>query len=727
MHIKILSKNGARRAVLSSLFIGIFLISALSSIQVTRAAYPPIPVGNAPFGVAFASSNNDIYVANEGDANISVISTSTNTVVSTIAVGSFPFGVAFASSNNDIYVTNYGSHSVSVINASTNTVVSTIAVGINPAGVAFASSNGDIYVVNYFAGTVSVISTSNNTVVGLPIPVGSYPWGVAFAPSNGDIYVTNSVDGTVSVISTSTNTVVGSPILVGNGPLGVAFSPSNNDIYVANSGDGTVSVIDTSSNTVVGSPITVGTWPYGAAFASSNGDMYVTNHYDGTVSVINTSTNTVVGSPLTVGKAPWEVAFAPSNNGIYVANEGSNTVSFIPLLGVSVSPSSATLDVGQPQLFTATASGGSGSYSSSTGYQWYVGGVSQSGQTASTFSYSPGSAGSYSITATVTDSSSTTSPQCTAATVTVHASPTVSIAPAGPFTMDVGQGQAFTATPNGGSGSLTYQWYLDSSAVGTNSAGYSYTAAAGSHSVTCTVTDSASTPVTSPVSNAVSITVNSALAATVISVDKAAVDQGQTAHFSISTAASGGTTPFTYLWLQKAPAGSFVSTGVTSQAFSFAPDVSAAVGTWSFELQVTDSAGTPVVVTSNVIAITVAASPTVSIAPVGPLALTVGQVQAFTATPSGGSGTLSYQWYLDGVAVGSNSASYSYTAAGTSHTVTCQVTDSASTPVTSPASNVVSVTVSSAIPESPELLLGIALVFSTIIALSGLSSKRRKS
>ena len=57
---------------------------------------------------------------------------------------------------------------------------------------------------------------------------------------------------------------------------------------------------------------------------------------------------------------------------------------------VSVSPTSATLNVGQSQTFSATASGGSGSYSS---YQWYVDGSAQSGQTASTFSYSPASSG----------------------------------------------------------------------------------------------------------------------------------------------------------------------------------------------------------------------------------------------------------------------------------------------------------------------------------------------
>ncbi len=38
-------------------------------------------------------------------------------------------------------------------------------------------------------------------------------------------------------------------------------------------------------------------------------------------------------------------------------------------------------------------------------------------------------------------------------------------------------------------------------------------------------------------------------------------------------------------------------------------------------------------VQSNTPSVTVAASPTVSIAPVGPLTMDVGQVQVFTATP----------------------------------------------------------------------------------------------
>ncbi len=86
--------------------------------------------------------------------------------------------------------------------------------------------------------------------------------------------------------------------------------------------------------------------------------------------------------------------------------------------------------------------------------------------------------------------------------------PNVTIAPLGPFTMDVGQTKLFTATPSGGEGPpYHYQWYVGAGAVGTDSSTYTYTASGSSASITCKVTDSASTPVTSVASNAVAITV----------------------------------------------------------------------------------------------------------------------------------------------------------------------------------------------------------------------------
>src|SRR5665647_2460701 len=79
------------------------------------------------------------------------------------------------------------------------------------------------------------------------------------------------------------------------------------------------------------------------------------------------------------------------------------------------------------------------------------------------------------------------------------------------------------------------------------------------------------------------------------------------------------------------------------------------------------------------------------------LVMNVGQVQVFTATASGGSGVIHYQWYLGAGTVGTDSSTYSYTAAGTSASVTCRVTDSASVPFTSAVSNSVTITVNAAL------------------------------
>jgi hypothetical protein len=257
---------------------------------------------------------------------------------------------------------------------------------------------------------------------------------------------------------------------------------------------------------------------------------------------------------------------------------------------VSVSPTSWIMDVGQSKTFTATPDGGTGSY---TSYQWYVGGSAQSGATSSTFSYIPGSGGSYSITVSVTDSSGTTSALSSAVSVSVATSPSVAVSPVGPFTLNVGQVKVFTATASGGSGTIHYKWYVDGSAVGTDSAGYSYTAAGASHLITCRVTDSASVPVVSAASNAVSLKVNPALVAPTVSVSAGTINQGQTSSLN-STNVSTGTSPYTYQWLQRAPDGNYVLVGSNSPSFSFVTTGAVATGSWSFILQVKDSAGAAV-------------------------------------------------------------------------------------------------------------------------------------
>ncbi len=341
------------------------------------------------------------------------------------------------------------------------------------------------------------------------------------------------------------------------------------------------------------------------------------------------------------GTWSFELQVTDGVSAVVTSNAVSVTVN--EPVAVVVSPSAWVMDVGQSKTFTATASGGSGSYPAS-GYHWYVDGSVQSGQTVSTFSYSPGSAGSYSITVTVTDSSGTTSAQSPAASVTVNTSPIVTIVPVGPLTMNAGQNQTFTATSSGGSDTIHYQWYVDSSTVGSDNASYSYVATGTSHSVTCKVTDSASIPVTSPVSNAVSVTVNPTLAAPNISASVLTINQGQTSSLT-STTVSTGTSPYTYQWLQKAPGGSYAAVGSNSPSFNFVTSGSIATGSWSFILQVRDSVGASV--NSSAVSVTVNIAPldhfifsSVGVQTAGvPFTITITAKNAYNSTLTNFSGT----------------------------------------------------------------------------------------
>ncbi|MGA2683378.1 MAG: PKD domain-containing protein, partial [Candidatus Bathyarchaeia archaeon] len=236
----------------------------------------------------------------------------------------------------------------------------------------------------------------------------------------------------------------------------------------------------------------------------------------------------------------WSFELQVTDSGGAQATSSATSVSVDAGLTAAVTPASWSMDVGQSKTFTATASGGSGTYSS---YAWYVDSSLQSGQTASTFSYSPASAGSHSITVTVTDSFGATSPQSAAAIVSVN--PTVTVSPTS-WSMDVGQSETFTATPSGGSGTYTsYQWYVGGVAQsGATASTVSFgPASAGSYLITVTVTDSFG--VTSAQSPAASVTVS---AAQTVSVTPASwsMDVGQSQTFVC--AASGGTGALHYQW-----------------------------------------------------------------------------------------------------------------------------------------------------------------------------------
>ncbi len=441
------------------------------------------------------------------------------------------------------------------------------------------------------------------------------------------VYV--KVTDAASVVATS-NTV---PVTV-NAALSVSISPTS-------------VTLDVGQSQLFTSTVSGGTSPYTYKWYLNN------------VAVSGATSSTWTFTPSSSGSYSVYVNVTDSVGLRAKSNIASVTVN--PTLSVTVSPSSAVLDVGQSQLFTSSVSGGTSPYT----YQWYLNGVAVSGATSSSWTFTPSSAGSYTVYAKVTDAASATATSNTA-TATVNPALSVSISPS-TVTLDVGQSQTFTSSVSGGTSPCSYQWYLNGSAV-SGATGSSYTFAPssrGRYTFYLNVTDSADAKAQS---NTATATVNKAPSVT-ISPSSVTMDVGQSQTFTSST--SGGTSSFTYQWYLDSSAVS----GATSSSWTYSPS---SPGSHTVYVKVTDSASTPVTAPSNTVNVTVNSAPSVTISPASET-MDVGQSQQLTLSASGGTSPYSYQWYLNGTAIsGATSSSYTFTPSSRGqYNFYCNITDSA--------------------------------------------------
>ncbi len=255
--------------------------------------------------------------------------------------------------------------------------------------------------------------------------------------------------------------------------------------------------------------------------------------------------------------------------------------------------------------------------------------------------------------------------------VTVVAAPLVTLSPT---SLDAGQSGPVTATVTWSAGTSPFTVYLLSTTSSTSSCpnsapgGFTLVGVSGSNPLTGQTSTTVSFSFTSPgmdvwycavvedhfgvvyPSLTQPFTENQALTRPTIS-GALTIDSGQAASLSTSTGFSGGTQPYTCQWLEETPtAHTFADLG---GAFSCAalslPTASTgaltAVGTWQFELQVTDSSPTPYTVVSTD-AVAVLVNPALSVATPAAVASTLdsGQATTLSATFSGGTSTYTCQW-----------------------------------------------------------------------------------
>lgn len=225
------------------------------------------------------------------------------------------------------------------------------------------------------------------------------------------------------------------------------------------------------------------------------------------------------------------------------------------------------------------------------------------------------------------------------------------------------QSVTFTATPTNGGAAPTYEWFVNGTSQGAASASTTFTTTtlANGNIVTCRMYSNATNcPFPkAPYSSGITMTVNPSFPVSV-SITSSPAPAGSTVSICNATSVTftatptnGGVTP-TYQWFIGAtPVGTNSPTYTTSTLVDL--DVVTCVLTSSIS---SCALGNPA--TSNALNISVTTQPaSVTIAP--GTAICAGIARTYTATPVNGGATPTYQWYVNSIPVGTNSATYNYT------------------------------------------------------------------
>jgi len=345
-------------------------------------------------------------------------------------------------------------------------------------------------------------------------------------------------------------------------------------------------------------------------------------------------------------------------------------------VSVTVSTPQTTVCAGTTVTFTANPIHGG----SLPGYQWKVNAVNIGGATNSTYVYTPLNGDIITCELTSSDNCVTGNPALSppvTMTVTPNPAVTVSITPsANPFCP--GSQVTFIATPNHGGLSPTYLWKVNGSNAGTNSSSFTYAPLNGDV-VTCELTSSDNCVTGNPVTSApVTMIASPILAVTVtIAASSNPFCAGSQVTFT-ATPNNGGMVPG-YQW--KVNGG---NAGTNSPSFSYSPANGDQI---SCILNSSASCITGNPAMSNIITMTVntnlPAGITIS-TPSNPFC--PGTAVTFTANPTNGGGSPSYQWILNGVNAGTNSTTFTCNPA-VGDSIRCVITSNLNCVTGNPASS----------------------------------------
>jgi len=408
--------------------------------------------------------------------------------------------------------------------------------------------------------------------------------------------------------------------------------------------------------------------------ATVNVKVYSAKNVDTTVSIC-------VGDSYKLPSGKTENSTGTFNDTLYYASGCDSLVTTLHLTVATVTPSvsiaadQTTICAGTTVTFTATPVNGG----AAPGYQWLVNGqnTGTNSKTYATSSLANGDKISCTMTsnATCVTAASAIS-NSIGITVSAHVAPSVSIV-ASDDNICPGSVVTFTAMPANGGSTPAYQWLVNGNNAGTNSPTFSSNTFTNGDQVSCIMTSNLTcVSPASATSNSLNVNVNPLVAPSVsIASSQTSICPGATVTFT-ATPTNGGNTP-AYQWLLNGN-----NTGTNNATFSSNTLSNGDV----ISCRLTSDANCLIspYATSNNITITLngPVTPAVSIN-ISENNVCAGTPVTFTATPANGGTAPDYQWLVNGIGAGTNSATFTSATLANGDAVSCMMTSNATcaTPV----------------------------------------------
>src|SRR6266704_5748302 len=398
----------------------LFFLSAAAFAPPARSAPPACSAANMPTGpTAFIATSPNL---------VTVLDASANTVACTIMVGNGPTNLALSPDSSQLFVENDADATVTVVTLADPSVPANIStVDLTTQGVtkpmtanlAVLPDNSRVYVVSLPA-TLTPTTQASLNVISLPsltvsaavfvvtspaIPVTGAGLGVAFTPDASKAYI--ATQGATYVVTTSSDSVAPTPITASGGTAAVQQTGTFAYVVDVAADPSKVSQITTANNAVLTQTPAPGcAGAYATAITADSSLVYYTCPGSGFVQSIPAATNASVTATvplsLTAG-VPQGIAITSDGASAYVANsDGSISIvsvsansatntslgtSALTGIGIrpvklpSLSPTTATVPIGGSQQFTSSVL-----YAFSTGKTliWAVNGIQGGNSTVGT-------------------------------------------------------------------------------------------------------------------------------------------------------------------------------------------------------------------------------------------------------------------------------------------------------------------------------------------------------